>query len=347
MLYRRVVRPFLFLFSPESVHDFVVGFLKTVLRLWVLRKIVRSVYTVSDKSLERNLLGMRFSNPVGLAAGFDKNARFYNEMACFGFSFIEIGTATPVAQPGNPRPRSFRLVKDRAIINRMGMNNSGASKIAANLRTNNPTVIIGGNIGKNTGTPNETAINDYVKCFHELKEVVDYFVVNVSCPNIGDISGLQGADTLTAILDTLKKLSSGLAAPKPVLLKISPDLNEPQLDEVVEIALKTGIDGFVATNTTIGRDNLRTDKGTLERTGKGGLSGLPLRDRSTEIIRYLSGRLKGKIPVIGVGGIMSPEDALDKLEAGASLIQVYTGFIYEGPGLVKRINRAILARKRE
>jgi dihydroorotate dehydrogenase len=215
------------------------------------------------------------------------------------------------------------------------------------LRTNNPTVIIGGNIGKNTGTPNETAINDYVKCFHELKEVVDYFVVNVSCPNIGDISGLQGADTLTAILDTLKKLSSGLAAPKPVLLKISPDLNEPQLDEVVEIALKTGIDGFVATNTTIGRDNLRTDKGTLERTGKGGLSGLPLRDRSTEIIRYLSGRLKGKIPVIGVGGIMSPEDALDKLEAGASLIQVYTGFIYEGPGLVKRINRAILARKRE
>jgi dihydroorotate dehydrogenase len=346
MLYRRVIRPFLFLFSPESVHDFVVSFLRIFLRFPVIRKAVRSFYTVSDKSLERNLLGMRFRNPVGLAAGFDKNAIYYNEMACFGFSFIEIGTVTPLAQPGNPRPRSFRLVGDRALVNRMGMNNSGASAIAENLRSNNPTVIIGGNIGKNTDTPNETAINDYVKCFHELKEVVDYFVVNVSCPNIGDISGLQGADTLTAILDTLKKQSTGLPAPKPVLLKISPDLSRPQLDDVVEIALKTGIDGLVATNTTTGRDNLRTGKERLERTGKGGLSGLPLRDRSTEIIRYLSGKLSGKIPVIGVGGIMSPEDAIEKLEAGASLVQVYTGFIYEGPGLVKRINQAILARER-
>lgn len=344
MVYRRLIRPLLFLFPPETVHSLVVTCLKIVLRIPGLREIICSRYNVSGKRLERTVFGIRFRNPVGLAAGFDKNAEFYNEMACFGFSFIEIGTVTPLAQPGNPRPRSFRLIRERALINRMGMNNHGARKIADNLRKNNPGAIIGGNIGKNTVTPNDKAIDDYVECFNELHDVVDYFVVNVSCPNIGDITKLQGAETLTDILGTLKKLSSRLTSPKPVLLKISPDLNEFQLDDVVDIALKTQIDGFVATNTTVGRDGLQTDMDSVNRIGKGGMSGLPLKDRSTEVIRYLSARLKDRIPIIGVGGIMSPEHAIEKLEAGAALVQVYTGFIYEGPGLAKRINQAILAR---
>jgi dihydroorotate dehydrogenase len=343
MVYRRIIRPLLFLIPPETVHSLVVACLKIILRIPGLRGIICSRYNISGKRLERTVFGIRFRNPVGLAAGFDKNAEFYKEMACFGFSFIEIGTVTPLAQSGNPRPRSFRLTRDRALINRMGMNNHGVRKIAENLRKNSPGVIIGGNIGKNTVTPNDNAIDDYVECFNELHEVVDYFVVNVSCPNIGDITKLQGADTLMAILGTLKKLSSRLTSPKPVLLKISPDLNEFQLDDVVQIALETQIDGFVATNTTVGRYGLQTDMGSVDRIGKGGMSGLPLRDRSTEVIRYLSARLKDRIPIIGVGGIMNPEDAIEKLAAGATLVQVYTGFIYEGPGLVKKINKAVLA----
>ena len=342
MIYKRIIRPLLFLINPESAHLLVVGILKTLFKIPGSGKIISLFFSVKDKSLERTLFGITFPNPVGLAAGFDKNAGFYNEMASFGFSFIEIGTVTPLAQSGNPRPRSFRLVKDKALINRMGMNNHGVRQIAENLRKNRPGVIIGGNIGKNTLTPNDNAIDDYVECFNILNEVVDYFVVNISCPNIGDIKKLQGADTLTDILNTLKKLSSGLVNPKPVLLKISPDLNESQLDEVIQIALKTHLDGFVATNTTITRNTLQTNKDAIECIGKGGLSGLPLRERSTEVIRYLSTRLEGRVPVIGAGGIMSPEDAIEKLEAGASLVQIYTGFIYEGPGLVKSINKAIL-----
>ncbi len=305
------------------------------------------IYSVEDTRLERNVFGLKFKNPVGLAAGFDKNGELYNELASFGFSFIEIGTVTPLAQPGNPGPRSFRLVKDKALINRMGMNNHGASEIAENLRKKHPGIIIGGNIGKNTLTPNENAIEDYEKCFNILNDFVDYFVVNVSCPNIGDIRKLQDAETLSCILRLLKRLSSATPSRKPVLLKISPDLNDNQLDEVVKIALDTGIDGFVATNTTITRDNLTTPKVKIEKIGNGGLSGLPLKDRSTRVISHLVNRSEGRIPVIGVGGIMNPEDALEKLEAGASLVQIYTGFIYEGPGLARRINKAILKEKRE
>lgn len=344
MIYQKFLRPVLFLFSPEKVHYFVVLLLKAVNAVPGVTKILRNFYCISDKSLERDVFGLKFDNPVGLAAGFDKNAEFYNELSCFGFSFIEIGTVTPEPQPGNPKPRSFRLVKDKALINRMGINNQGARKIAQNIRKNSPNVIIGGNIGKNTLTPNDNAIDDYIQCFNVLNEVVDYFVVNISCPNIGDIKKLQDIDILSDILISLKKLSSEGPPEKrkPILLKISPDLNDQQLDEVVEIALQTGIDGMVATNTTIMRQNIRTDKTRLESIGKGGLSGLPLRDRSTYIIKYLAKKLNGKIPVIGVGGIMSPEDALEKLNAGASLIQIYTGFIYEGPQLVKKINKAIM-----
>jgi dihydroorotate dehydrogenase len=346
MIYKLLIRPLLFLISPEKVHHIIVFLLKYMMAIPGIRQLLVLFYGISDKSLERTVFGIKFRTPVGLAAGFDKNAEFYNDFAAFGFSFIEIGTVTPLPQPGNPRPRSFRLVKDKALINRMGINNHGARKIAENLRNKSPNVIIGGNIGKNTLTSNDNALDDYIECFNVLHAVVDYFVVNVSCPNIGDIKKLQDADILTANLSALKKLSSALPVPRPVLLKISPDLNFHQLDEVVQIALKTGIDGFVATNTTVTRDNLRTGKDTVERIGNGGLSGLPLKDRSTRVIKFLAGKLDGKIPVIGVGGIMTPGDAIEKLEAGATLVQVYTGFIYEGPALAKRINKAILRKNK-
>lgn len=342
MIYKSIIRPVLFLLDPETVHHFIVRLIRFAMIIPGIRYLISLNFSITDKLLERTVFGIKFMNPVGLAAGFDKNAEYYNELSGFGFSFIEIGTVTPRAQPGNPRPRSFRLVKDKALINRMGINNSGASKIASNLRKNRPNLIIGGNIGKNTATSNDNAIDDYIECFNELKEVVDYFVVNISCPNIGDIEKLQDADTLTGILSALKKLSSQLPVPRPVLLKISPDLNDHQLDDVILIANKTGIDGFVATNTTITRNNLITEKDNIESIGKGGLSGMPLKDRSTAVIKHLVSRLGGRIPVIGVGGIMDPGDAIEKLRAGASLVQIYTGFIYEGPALPKRINKAIL-----
>ena len=345
MIYRIIVRPLLFIFNPESVHNFIVFMLRIVLLFPGMKNVMKFCYGTSEKSLEQDVFGIKFKNPVGLAAGFDKNAGYYNDLSSFGFSFIEIGTVTPLAQPGNPKPRSFRLPRDRALINRMGINNHGAEKIALNLRKNNPEIVIGGNIGKNTLTANNNAIDDYVNCFNVLHEVVDYFVVNVSCPNIGDIKELQDSDTLLEILGRLQGLSSEKPAPKPILLKISPDLNYHQLDELIEIAKKTGIAGFVATNTTVLRDNLKTSAGKLSDIGKGGLSGLPLRARSTEVIRYLVEKSEGKIPVIGVGGIMSAGDAIEKLNAGASLVQLYTGFIYEGPSIVKRINKAIIRNK--
>lgn len=344
MLYHYIIRPVLFLFRPEFIHDLIVFKIRMIRYIPGVRKLFRLLFDVSDRSLERNVFGLKFKNPVGLAAGFDKNARIYNEFAGFGFSFIEIGTVTPLSQPGNPKPRSFRLKGDQALINRMGINNDGAGKISDRIRRKPRNVIIGGNIGKNTLTPNSKAIDDYMACFEVLYEVVDYFVVNVSCPNIGDIKELQDAGILAEILSMLKERSRQKPVHKPVLLKISPDLNLHQLDEIVEIALKTGIDGFVATNTTVTRDNLRTPVNIVEKIGQGGLSGKPLRDRSTEVIRYLVRKSGGNIPVIGVGGIMNPEDALEKLNAGASLIQIYTGFVYEGPFLVKRINKALIRR---
>jgi dihydroorotate dehydrogenase len=300
---------------------------------------------VSDNRLETEFLGLKFSNPIGLAAGFDKDAKIFNEFSNFGFSFIEIGTVTPKAQQGNSKPRSFRLVKDQALINRMGFNNEGVKEAVKRLKKYNNRIIIGGNIGKNTLTSNENAVNDYEYCFRELYDVVDYFVVNVSCPNISKMKELQDKESLIIILNRLKEVRFEKSIRKPILLKIAPDLNFEQLDDLIEVLKITDTDGIVATNTTLSRKGLNTDKATVNRIGNGGLSGKPLTDRSTEIIRYLSEKSGYSIPIIGVGGIMTPLDAMEKLKAGASLVQVYTGFIYNGPMFVKKVNLELLKHK--
>jgi dihydroorotate dehydrogenase len=279
---------------------------------------------------------------VGLAAGFDKNATFYRQFATFGFSFVEVGTVTPLGQPGNARPRSFRLPVDMALINRMGFNNHGARTIAERLNKGRTDMIVGGNIGKNSSTPNESAVEDYADAFLALYDHVDYFVVNVSCPNISDLSHLQDREQLAGILSRLSSIRAGLVRKKPILVKISPDLNWEQIDDVLDLVDEFGMDGIVATNTTITRDGLVTSPEKVVKIGRGGLSGKPIRERSTEIIRYISKKTGGELPIIGVGGIMSAEDAEEKLRAGAALVQIYTGFIYAGPGLVKKINKAVL-----
>jgi dihydroorotate dehydrogenase len=294
-----------------------------------------------DPRLERKLWGITFPNPVGLAAGFDKDAKFYKEMAALGFGFVEIGTLTPKGQPGNPQPRLFRLPSDNALINRMGFNNGGVEDAIPRLRKKG-NLIIGGNIGKNKITPNEDAVNDYRICFEALYPYVDYFVVNVSSPNTPNLRELQEKEPLKELLGELIQLNGEKEKEKPILLKIAPDLTDEQLNDIVEIVDETGIHGLIATNTTISREGLSTDKSKIEGIGAGGLSGQPVRERSTEVIRYLHARSGGKFPIIGVGGIHRPEDALEKLEAGASLVQLYTGFIYEGPGLIKAINKKLL-----
>ncbi len=345
-MYKTIIRPLLFNFDPEQIHHAVVGGLKFAFRIPGMNRIVEKWYRVNDPLLERELFGLRFSNPVGIAAGFDKNASVYNELSAFGFGHIEIGTVTPKPQAGNKKPRLFRLPADKGLINRMGFNNNGAKMAQNKLRHKTTKAIIGGNLGKNTLTPNSEAIADYVFNFETLFDVVDYFVVNVSCPNISDLHELQDQDALVGILDAIQKINKVKTHPKPVLLKVSPDLNNKQLDEVIEIVKQTGIDGVVATNTTITRHTIRREKQKAEQAGNGGLSGLPIRDRSTEVIRYLAEKSGKAFPIIGVGGIFTPEDALEKLDAGADLVQVYTGFIYEGPGIARKINKAILARNR-
>lgn len=308
--------------------------------------IVNRCYSVRDSSLEREFLGIKFSNPVGLAAGFDKNAEVFREFSAFGFSFIEVGTVTPLGQPGNPKPRSFRLKEDRGLINRMGFNNQGAAQAAQNLDVKRPKgLILGGNLGKNTSTPNEDAVADYEAVFKAIYDGVDYFVVNVSCPNITDLHKLQDQDALEAILSRILEIREEKSHKKPVLLKISPDLNEKQLDETLDIVKRLGIDGIVATNTTVSRKGLKTSEERVKAIANGGMSGAPITVRSLEVVQYVSKRTEGKLPIIAVGGIMSPDDALNMLDAGATLVQVYTGFIYEGPGLVRRINKAILQRE--
>lgn len=341
-MYKKIIRPILFLFSPEKIHQFVVLVIKTAFRIPGISFLAEKFCSLKNPLLERTVFGLHFDNPVGLAAGFDKNAAFYNEFSHLGFAFIEIGTVTPKEQPGNPKPRSFRLPKDKALINRMGFNNHGADEAIENLKKRKTKIIIGGNLGKNTTTPNDQAVNDYIFTFNKLYEYVDYFVVNVSCPNISDLHKLQDKDSLMIILNGLINERARKHIFKPILLKISPDLNFSQIDEVLEIVSETKIDGIVATNTTTGRYNLSEDAQKIKLIGNGGLSGQPLRERSTEVIRYISKKTGGKLPIIGVGGIMTVEDAIEKLSAGASLIQIYTGFIYEGPLLVKRINKAIL-----
>ena len=340
----KIFRPLLFLIDPEKIHHFVFGVLRLNSRIPGFQKTMKLLFDLKDSRLEKKVFGLTFKNQVGLAAGLDKDARSIDELACLGFGFIEIGTITPQPQPGNDKPRLFRLPKDQALINRMGFNNAGALAVVTRLKKRKSNILIGGNIGKNKSTSNESATADYMYCFNTLYDYVDYFVVNVSSPNTPGLRQLQEKEPLRKLLQTIKNTSQAKPLSKPVLLKIAPDLAEGQLDDIIEIVKATGIDGIVATNTTVSREALTTDKQEVERIGAGGLSGKPLAKRSTEIIRYLRLKLGKEFPIIGVGGIHSPAEALEKLEAGADLIQVYTGFIYEGPSLIKRINQAILKR---
>ena len=340
----RIIKPIFFQFDPEKVHHFVVKNLNWFNHNFPLGKtILRSSFDVSIKGLEREVFGIKFRNPVGLAAGFDKNGEYIEALSNLGFGFIEVGTVTPLPQPGNDLPRMFRLEEDQALINRMGFNNKGVDTLAERLRLlkqKDSTIVIGGNIGKNKNTPNEDAVNDYIKCFDRLHEVVDYFVVNVSSPNTPGLRELQEKEPLKSLLDTLQQRNQKNRIMRPILLKIAPDLTDEQLDDIIEIVKETCIAGVIATNTTIDRSGLHT-KGTLALEA-GGLSGKPLTIRSTEVIRYLSEKSGKAFPIIGVGGIHSAEDAKEKLAAGASLIQLYTGFIYEGPGIIKRICKALV-----
>jgi len=341
-MYEKLLRPILFLLSPEKIHALVVIFIKIGFRIPGIKWLIRRVTKVEHSSLHRTVLGFEFKNPVGFAAGFDKNAEVYQDFEAFGFSFIEIGTVTPKPQPGNPKPRSFRLKADKALINRMGFNNNGVVYAKERLLNRKDDIIVGGNIGKNTTTPNEQAIDDYLFCFKELYDHVDYLVVNISCPNVANLRHLQDAENLGKILDILTFERKQRSKYKPILLKVSPDLTIEQLDETIDTAVASGIDGFIATNTTTSRDNLTTGKEKVAAIGNGGLSGAPITKRSTEVIRYISQKTSGKLPIIGVGGIMTTDDAIEKLNAGASLIQIYTGFIYSGPMFVKRINKALI-----
>ena len=340
----KIIRFFLFLFDPEKIHYFTFFIIKIGYKVPFKAWTWKQLFTIKDKRLEREVFGIKFPNPVGLAAGFDKDARLIDELSCFGFGFIEIGTLTPKPQDGNPKPRLFRLKADSGIINRMGFNNSGVEDAIIRLKNRKSDTIIGGNIGKNKLTLNENAADDYVISFNSLFPYVDYFVVNVSSPNTPGLRDLQEKEPLTNLLNSLQEINNKKEKRKPILLKIAPDLTNEQLDDIIQIVHDTQIDGVIATNTTIDRSRLKTDKNELEDIGNGGLSGNILRDRSTEVIRYLSENSNKAFPIIGVGGIHTAEDAIEKLDAGAVLVQVYTGFIYEGPGLVKRINKAILKR---
>ena len=303
------------------------------------------MYAVEDARLEKKVFGLTFKNPVGLAAGFDKNAVLYNELANFGFGFIEIGTVTPKGQAGNPKKRLFRLKEDQGIINRMGFNNEGVEAAIINLKKNKGNVIIGGNIGKNTLTKLENYTQDYLECFQALHPYVDYFVLNVSCPNVGSHAKLNDKEYLEELIGAVQKANTNFKSQKPVLLKIAPDLNDNQLDEIIELVIKTKLDGVIASNTSIDRSDLKASSQQLEAIGNGGLSGLPIKDKSTRVIKYLSEKSGKAFPIIGVGGIHSATDALEKMQAGADLVQLYTGFIYEGPKLVKAINKALLKKQ--
>jgi len=343
-MYKNVIRPILFLLDAERVHHLVFSTLHFKGSIPGFNRLLSSFFSYQHPTLEKKLFGITFKNPVGLAAGFDKDAKLIDELSSFGFGFIEIGTLTPKPQPGNDKPRLFRLPADRALINRMGFNNGGVEPAVERLKKRKSSVIVGGNIGKNKVTPNENALDDYALCMDALYPVVDYFVVNVSSPNTPGLRELQEKEPLRKLLSFVKSRMAANLKPKPVLLKIAPDLTVEQLDDVIEILKETKTDGVIATNTTISRDGLETYKETVGQIGAGGLSGKPLRNRSTEVIRYLRRELGPDYPIIGVGGIMSVQDALEKLDAGADLIQIYTGFVYEGPGFVKRILKALVSK---
>jgi dihydroorotate dehydrogenase len=343
-MYKQIIRSFLFKFDPEAVHYFTFGVLRLIFKIPFSSRIARAFFQINHPKLKRELFGLKFKNPVGLAAGFDKNAVLYNELANFGFGFIEIGTVTPKAQDGNPKKRLFRLKADAGLINRMGFNNAGLEALISNLKQNKNKVIIGGNIGKNTQTVPAYYTADYAKCFKALHPYVDYFVLNVSCPNVDSHAKLTDKDYLEELINEMKILNGEFEVQKPILLKISPDLNQVQLDEIISLITETKIAGVIACNTSISRNGLQTSKAVLDSIGNGGLSGQPIKSKCTEVIRYLSKNSQKAFPIIGVGGIHSAEDALEKIEAGADLVQIYTGFVYDGPGLIRRINKALINR---
>ncbi|WP_282043217.1 quinone-dependent dihydroorotate dehydrogenase [Winogradskyella flava] len=343
-MYKAIIRPILFCFDPERVHYFTFSLIRNISKIPGIKGLFRGIYLIEDKALERELFGLKFKNPVGLAAGFDKNAVLYNELANFGFGFIEIGTVTPKGQEGNPKQRLFRLKEDNGIINRMGFNNEGQEAAIDQLKKNKGQLIIGGNIGKNTQTKAEDYTKDYLDCFNALHPFVDYFVLNVSCPNVGSHAKLNDKDYLLELIGDVQNANSTFDKQKPILLKIAPDLNDGQLDEIVDLVKETNLDGVIASNTSTDREGLKTSQKRLEDIGNGGLSGQPIKSKSTRVIKYLADKSNKAFPIIGVGGIHSAEDALEKLDAGADLVQIYTGFIYEGPSLIKRINKALLKR---
>ena len=346
----RIIRNILFWFDAEWVHYFAMNSLKLKCKVGFIKRMITRYYRPKG-NIQYSIFNIQFPNRVGLGAGFDKNAKYLNELSALGFGFVEIGTVTPLPQAGNDKPRLFRLVKDKALINRMGFNNDGVQIIAERLKhwraqhrtsyIQHPTLIIGGNIGKNKLTPNEDAWKDYEICFTALYDHVDYFVVNVSSPNTPGLRELQEKDSLRKIFNQLKNKNEELRIKKPILLKISPDLTIGQLDDIIELSMEIKLDGLVATNTTVSREQLATSYEQIKNIGAGGLSGLPLQQRSTEIIQYIHQKTNGRIPIIASGGIFSAGDAQEKLNAGASLIQVWTGFIYEGPGIVKKICKGI------
>lgn len=342
-MYKVFIKPFLFLLSPEKAHHLTTTLFKALIAIPILGSLVKSIYRLEDSRLEKEILGIKFPNPVGLAAGFDKDGKYYKTMAALGFGFIEIGTVTPVGQGGNPQPRLFRLPKDQGLINRMGFNNEGVDAMVRRLEKHGKEgLIIGGNIGKNKLTPNEDAISDYEKCFHKLYPLVDYFVVNVSSPNTPDLRSLQDKEPLTRLLAHIMQLREDKNVKVPVLLKIAPDLSYEQIDDVLDILEEQKVDGIIATNTTISRAGLQTSEATISDIGNGGLSGLPLRKRSLEVVKYIRAK-NPKLVIIGVGGITTAAHATDMLDAGADLIQVYSGMVYSGPSLVKSVKKKLLA----
>ncbi len=341
MLYE-LAKILLFRLSPERAHGLTMWLLRIAAALPFTASIWRKTFGSSSEKLERTVFGIRFPNPVGLAAGFDKDGRYIHAMQQLGFGFIEVGTVTPVAQPGNPKPRLFRLPADQALINRMGFNNLGTQALANRLKYRPKNLIIGGNIGKNKNTPNENATDDYLSSFETLFPFVDYFAVNVSSPNTPGLRALQEKEPLLHLLQALQSANRVKPNPKPILLKIAPDLTHEQLDDIIDVVRLTQLDGVIATNTTMSRDNLTTDAGHVESIGAGGLSGAPMRASSTAVIHYLHKKTQGRLPIIGVGGIGTPDDAIEKLKAGASLVQIYTGMVYYGPHLARDINKMIL-----
>lgn len=341
-MYKQIIRPFLFRFDPENIHLFSVKFLRYLFAIPGVKWLVNSVYSYERDALKRTVFGLEFNNPVGLAAGFDKDAQMLDQLDAFGFGFIEIGTLTPQPQEGNPTPRLFRLPEDKALINRMGFNNEGVLHAVKRLKQRKGNILVGGNIGKNKVTENKHAARDYEYCFEALFDVVDYFVINISSPNTPNLRDLQEKEPLKALLSRLQDRNKEKSQKRPMLLKIAPDLTNGQLDDIVEIVQESGLDGIIATNTTISREGLLTDQDQIAAIGNGGLSGAPLTNRSNEVIAYLRQLLGPEFPIIGVGGVMEPQDAVDKLKAGATLVQIYTGFVYNGPGFIKKINKAIL-----